>query len=81
MDEAMQQSCFFSHVTVTLVRLNKNETGCCSSIVRPFDSGIRGALVQRRVVKISLNGGWRLSFLTGSAYVDEWQFFLGGKSG
>lgn len=45
MDEAMQQSCFFSHVTVTLVLLNKNETGCCSSIVRPFDSGIRGALV------------------------------------
>lgn len=31
--------------------------------------------------KIALNGGWHFSFLTGSAYVDEWQFFLRGKSG
>lgn len=31
--------------------------------------------------KCALNGGWHFSFLTGSAYVDEWQFFLRGKSG
>ena len=31
--------------------------------------------------KIALNGGWLFSCLTGSAYVDGWQFFLRGKSG
>lgn len=43
----------------------------------PFDSGFG----VKESVEIALNCGWHFSFLTGSAYVDEWQFFLGGKSG
>lgn len=68
-----------------LVPLKPNESSCSIAwhvvCVCPFDSCVHECFGVKESGKVALNGGWHFSFLTGSAYVDEWQFFLRGRSG
>lgn len=48
---------------------------CALSLCRSRGFGVKES------GEAALNGGWHFSFLTGSAYVDEWHFFLRGRSG